>query len=157
MIRDVAHQLEMLHIQLGPHGRLVGMALLELHVFLPGIVICQAGGDLEGIPDLPAVPSALAFGVAHELAHGKGHDLLLVYVELLVTRREATLFFDGLEALDVHEPDVAGLHLGERGVVELEVDARLEGLIERAGAVGREEEDAVVVFQDAEEDLRGMG
>jgi hypothetical protein len=49
------------------------------------------------------------------------------------------------------------LLLAERGVVELEVDARFEGLVERARAVGREEENTVVVFQDAEEDLRVLG
>lgn len=59
MIRNIAHQLEMFHIKLRPHGRLIRVALLQVRVLLAGVVVSQRRCDLEGVADLAAVPPAI--------------------------------------------------------------------------------------------------
>lgn len=59
---------------------------------------------------------------------------------------------DVLEAVEVVFPDLGGLVLGEFRVVEGQVEAGAEGVVDSADAVSGEEEDARVVFEDAEED-----
>ena len=56
------------------------------------------------------------------------------------------------DALEEHDPDgLAGL-VGEFGVAQGDVDAGLEGVVEGLDAVGGEEEDALEVFEQAQED-----
>lgn len=52
-------------------------------------------------------------------------------------------------------PDVAAGGAAEFGVFHRDVDAGLEGGVDVFDAVGGEEEDSFVVFEDAEEDWRG--
>lgn len=58
-----------------------------------------------------------------------------------------------LDDAQVEAEDFARGRFVEGRVVEGDVDAGGEGLVKVADAVGREEEDACVVFEDAEEDL----
>jgi hypothetical protein len=57
-------------------------------------------------------------------------------------------------APDLHCPDLVGLDAVEPGVEEGHMDAGFEGFIEGADAVGGKEEDAFIVFENAEEDLK---
>ena len=62
---------------------------------------------------------------------------------------------DALDFLDFgeeHGPDAALGFEGELAVFEAEVDAGLEGRVEVFDAVGGEEEDALEVFEQAQED-----
>lgn len=57
------------------------------------------------------------------------------------------------EFVEEEHPDLGAARLVEDGQAEGDVDAGLEGLVEGADAVGREEEDAVEVLERAEEDF----
>ena len=56
------------------------------------------------------------------------------------------------ESLEVHLPDLHGGFLVQRRIVEGDVDARFERLVEMAHFVGGEEKDAGIVLQNAQED-----
>ncbi len=57
-----------------------------------------------------------------------------------------------MDFVEEHLPD-GSLGLGrEFAVAQRDVDARLEGVVEGLDAVGGEEEDALEVFEEAEED-----
>lgn len=82
----------------------------------------------------------------------------LTSVELLVEVVDVAL--DGGElvtvvavelVVEVHE-DLLALEVAEVGVSDGEVDAGLDGGVEGFDAVGGEDEDALVVFHDPEED-----
>lgn len=55
------------------------------------------------------------------------------------------------ELVDKGLPDLLSLLVCKFGVVQLDVYARNEGIVERADSVGGEEEDAVVVLKFAKE------
>ena len=57
------------------------------------------------------------------------------------------------EPADEDAPDFAPVGLDEAGVVEGELDTGFEGFVKVADAVASEDEDALVVFEDAEEDF----
>jgi hypothetical protein len=60
-----------------------------------------------------------------------------------------------LQLLEVHLEDLECLLLVERRVVQADVDAGLECLVQGPDPVGREEQDAAVVFEDAEKHWNG--
>jgi hypothetical protein len=109
--------------------------------------VAQRNGQLERIPDLPPIPRGSRALMLPVVAARKGQQ---------VVRLEADLDLGGaVVALDAAEdalPDVDRLLEVDGRVGEGDVDARLEGFINDADAVGGEEEDAGVVFELAEED-----
>jgi hypothetical protein len=56
-----------------------------------------------------------------------------------------------LQLLEEDVPKLVPLLILEVGIVDLYVNTRHEGLVERADSVGRDEQDSLVVFQSAEE------
>src|SRR5262249_51425935 len=56
-----------------------------------------------------------------------------------------------LQLLEECVPDPVALLVLEVGVVDLHVDARHEGLVKGSDAVGREKQDALIIFQRAKE------
>lgn len=63
----------------------------------------------------------------------------------------------GGEVVEEDGPDFGAAGAVQGGEAEGDVHAGLEGLVEGADAVGCEEEDAVEVFEGAEEDCGGGG
>lgn len=127
---------------------------LEL-VLLERVVSRQRRCDLEGVADLAAVPPTalpLGFGamLPRELDNGRRAD-----VELRLARELLPLLLDLGQPVQVHLEDELDLRLVQRRVVEAHVDTRLEGLVKRPDAVGRQEENAVVVLENAEENCCG--
>ena len=57
-----------------------------------------------------------------------------------------------LDLLEEHLPDGAARFEGEFGVAQGDVDAGLEGVVEGLDPVGGEEEDALEVFEEPQED-----
>lgn len=106
----------------------------------------QRHGALERVPDLSAVPHG---------ADGRTLALLRLEERLGVVNDVARVEVDEaarVELVEVRLPDPAGVLPREGRVVQREVEAGLEGLVEDADAVAGEEEDAFVVFEGAEED-----
>ena len=62
------------------------------------------------------------------------------------------LFLDGSQAVEIQLPDFPGLAFTKVRVVEANVNAGPEGLVNSAYAVGGEKEDSRVIFQDPQED-----
>jgi hypothetical protein len=115
-----------------------------------GVKVGQGRCDLEGITNLTPIPSMLL--VLSELLRCKLHHFLIEYFHWLIICPLATLRLNHPQPFDVHFPDILSLFKVEWGVIQLEMYARLEGFIQGAGAVGGQEEEAVVVFEDAKED-----
>ena len=109
-----------------------------------GFEFRQSDGGLEGVFDLAAVPRG-SFGFLQSaiVAFGVLDDALDVGVEIVSLLDQS---------VEVHFPDLHGGFFVEGRVVEGDVDAGFEGLVEMTHFVGGEEEDAGVVLQDAQED-----
>ncbi len=129
-----------------------GMERIQEYVLDGVVVVCQARGDLEGVADLAAVPAARGAGVLLEVLAGEVDDLGLVDQKGRLAGHLVALALDLAQLGDVEAEDVARLRLVEGRVVERHVDAGLEGLVDGADAVRRQEEQAVVVLEDAQED-----
>lgn len=95
----------------------------------------QVPGHRDDIPDLAPV----------EVLPGELVDVhkQIVHINALVVT--------ALEHAEQVAPDLDALVLLEVVVPQGEVDAALEGLVEGADSVGREDEDAVVVLEETEE------
>ncbi|KAK1245927.1 hypothetical protein MKX07_004996 [Trichoderma sp. CBMAI-0711] len=129
------------------------LALCAGGVGILGVVVQgQARGDLEGVSDLAAVPAAGGAGEVLVVLCGELEDLVVLDGEGGLAGHLVALRLHDLELGNVEAEDFGGLGLVEGRVVEGEVDAGLEGLVDGADAVGGEEEEAVVVLEDAEED-----
>lgn len=87
-------------------------------------------GGLEGVLDLPTVPTSSEFLLARgPVSLREFQDPIFVDVHVDAA---------ALDALEVHIPDLEGGFAVEFGVVERDVDARFEGFVEFADAVGGE-------------------
>ncbi|TFB02880.1 hypothetical protein CCMA1212_005256 [Trichoderma ghanense] len=129
------------------------LALCTRGIRILGVVVQgQARGDLEGVSDLATVPAARGAGEVLVVLCGELEDLVVLDGEGGLAGHLVALRLHDLELGDVEAEDFGGLGLVEGRVVEGEVDAGLEGLVDGADAVGRQEEEAVVVLEDAEED-----
>ena len=105
------------------------------HTQLDALVDSERLRGADAVLDLAAVEHRLGEAIVVGVSEGDGADA----VELA-------------HALQEHGPDgLAGL-VGELGVTEGDVDAGLEGVVEGFDAVGGEEEDALEVLEQAQED-----
>ena len=126
----------------GPLGRLAGFGKRRVPVR-----VAERERRLEGVADLPPVPRRPARLPPLVVLLGERQQLALV-------ERDADL---GPRVLRLEPPhDVAPHLLGrlqvDAWVPQRQVDARLEGLVNGAGPVGRQEEDPRVVLELAQED-----
>lgn len=96
----------------------------------------QLSGHRDGIPDVASVE--------HHL--GQVIQVILQVVEIHRVRVRLP------ERLEEVAPDLAAVRLAQRRVAQRELDARLERLVKGAHAVRRQDQDAVVIFEHAEED-----
>lgn len=111
-----------------------------LRVLVLGVALGQGEGRLHGVADLAAVPpeGAHLAAVPDELAGGAG-DV------------DEAAGVPG-EAVKVVRPDALPVLVAEAPVVQGDVDAAEERVVERLDAVRGEEEDAAVVLEGAQED-----
>lgn len=113
-------------------NRLPQMAIPQLLFLEPR----QLPRRIHAIPDLPPIKLMTRERVQMALDSG----VLVQDARLLLEERDEVL------------PDMGAVVAGQRGVVQGELDARFERLVEGADAVGGEDQDAVVVLQHAQED-----
>lgn len=98
----------------------------------------ERDGGLERVLDLSSVPPPRQFLLAGgPVGLRELQDPFLVYVDIEPA---------ALDALEIHVPYFEGRFMVESGVVETDVDAGLEGLVEFADTVGGEDQDARVVL-----------
>ena len=105
--------------------------MLELRIReLLAVKLGQLAGGRDGVADLSSVHVVL----------GQLADVVtqVVIVDLS--------FSQVLETVEEVAPDLAALGLREVFVVQRQLDAGFEGLVERPDAVGGEDEDSVVVL-----------
>jgi len=96
----------------------------------------------EGVADLASVPSGSFAFVPAVVALCKVEEFVAAIRDLDVVELVVSL-----EAIQNVGPHGAGGFEVHTGVLEGDVDPRFKGLVEDAGAVGGEEEDARVVLQ----------
>lgn len=138
VVKLVRHLGDLFEMVSGEHN------LLSTVVFIS----CQGHGALKGVADLTSVPHGANGGVGPFLVGEEGlgvvEDVFVVEVDQSAVGQLGQVCL----------PDPLGVLPFERGVVECHVQSRLEGFVKDAYSVAREEEDAFVVFQNAEEDWR---
>lgn len=119
-----------------------------LHVQSLSLIISQRCCRLEGIPDLSPIPSRVVLFAILEVGFGERQDLFLVGLH------ESLLSLEG--TLQVGLPDTERLLLIQIGEVKRQVNSRFERIVKGAYSIGREKQDASVVFEDPKEYCSGM-
>ena len=91
------------------------------------------------------------------MTSGKVEDVLVYDYHFVFTRPGMSAFLPLDELVDVQLEDLERPLQVQRLVAEGGVGTRLDGLVEDAGSIGGEEDDAFEVFEDMEKDFsRGI-
>ena len=115
------HHVEVLDIQNSWPNRLISGDIFHLLALSQGLVVCQASVHLECISNLSSIPLAsISLLALLELTLCKVENVM---VEDLQRSCASALLIDLTESLNVESPNVEGLLLGERRIVDLVVDS----------------------------------
>lgn len=153
-LKRLRRHLDLLKQRAIQHGRsrtLLTAAPRQRHL-IAVVMASQAARDLERVADLAAVPAARQARVLLVVLAGELDDLGLLDQHGRLPRELVPLRLDVAQLGHVKAENVARLRLVQGRVVERHVDAGPEGVVDGAHAVRGQEEDAVVVLEDAEED-----
>lgn len=63
----------------------------------------------------------------------------------------STSLFDPLETCKIFLPDLDRLHLGQWWIIETNMNAGFESVVECANPVGSEEENSLIILENAQE------
>jgi len=116
-------------------------------IHFDGLVFGQGGCRLAGIADLTSVPACCLAHVAFKVALGRVDDAVDIDIHCCA--------LSSLELLEIGFPDLQGLLVLERLIVEMQVDSRHERFVQDAGTVGGKKQDTSVLFKNTQEDWTG--
>jgi hypothetical protein len=117
-----------------------------VHTPIESLVLCQGGGCLASIADLPSVPTSSLLLILIKVVLCEIHDFIHVNFH------GGTLAH--LELFEICRPDFHRLVVLKRWVVELSVDPRHESLVQNANAVGGQKQDTCVKLKNTQEHWR---
>lgn len=113
----------------------------------------QGTCDLEGVADLPTIPSLVVLLLKpHIVVFGKFEDSLLFNSHFWLTGDPGPFCFDVPQPVDIHLEEGFGFSQAEVRVVKTEVNPRLHRFIQYPSSVGGKKQDSRIVLQGSQED-----